>query len=474
MFRRFFILIICIKLFLNPSELFGQESAPGIIITCPAAHDSDAHSYIDPQIVPANARTTESATFIVDYIGFSEEAQIAFQHAVNIWQTKIHSSVPIRIRATWKSLETSVLGSAGATTVYRNFDGAPKMDTWYPVALAEKLSRQELNGPLVADIVADFNSDAKWYLGTDARPPAGITDFVTVVLHEIAHGLGFVSSMDVSNGQGSWGTSNFPLTYDHFLENNSGQNLVNTPSFTNPSTALGNQLISNNIFFRGPVIANRLSLRPKIYAPSPYDIGSSISHLDESTYPTGSPNSLMTPKIGRAEAIHEPGQIVLEMFAEMGWQSTYIDISGNKDVEDFLQPISIKAKIFTENSIRQETLILYYSTNNFATTTQVVMQPTDTPKEYVANIAATVSNITISYYIRVRDNFNREFSTPSNAPQSYHQIRVGPDFVPPIINHDPLEYIFINELVATVSAIITDNVGIRDVTVEYSINDRSQ
>jgi len=39
-----------------------------------------------------------------------------------------------------------------------------------------------------------------WYFGTDANTPAGLIDFVTVVLHEIGHGIGFIGSMNAGNG----------------------------------------------------------------------------------------------------------------------------------------------------------------------------------------------------------------------------------------------------------------------------------
>ena len=44
-------------------------------------------------------------------------------------------------------------------------------------------------------------------------------DFVTVVVHEIAHGLGFAGSMNVSSGMGQYGYSGQPTAFDHFAEN---------------------------------------------------------------------------------------------------------------------------------------------------------------------------------------------------------------------------------------------------------------
>ena len=45
------------------------------------------------------------------------------------------------------------------------------------------------------DIITSFNSHAAvdWYFGTDGNTPSRRRDFVSVVLHEIGHGLGFIS-----------------------------------------------------------------------------------------------------------------------------------------------------------------------------------------------------------------------------------------------------------------------------------------
>ena len=59
--------------------------------------------------------------------------------------------------------------------------------------------------------------------------------------------------------------------------------------------------------------------RPLLYAPSPFEEGSSFSHLDEGTYPAGSGNALMTPGVHYGEVEHSVGPIVLGMFQDMGW-----------------------------------------------------------------------------------------------------------------------------------------------------------
>ncbi len=266
--------------------------------------------------------TSTAANFDVTYNGFSGEAQTAFQYAVDIWAALITSPVNIKVVANWTPLGAGVLGSAASYTFYRGFNNAPRTNTWYPVALAEKLYGSGLNHADSTDLIANFNSNfSSWYFGTDGNTPSGRYDFVSVVLHELCHGLGFQGSMDISGTQGSWGLgSGYPFAFDHYAQNGSGQSLLNTTLFPNPSTALAGQLKSNNIFFNGQNAnsANGGS-PPKLFAPATWEAGSSYSHLNESTFPAGNPNSLMTPSLGTAEAMHHPGNISLSMFKDMGW-----------------------------------------------------------------------------------------------------------------------------------------------------------
>jgi hypothetical protein len=56
-----------------------------------------------------------------------------------------------------------------------------------------------------------------------------------------------------------------------------------------------------------------------MYAPTTYRSGGTLSHLDESKYPKGSENSLMSPQIGAAEINHYPGQVILGILNQIGW-----------------------------------------------------------------------------------------------------------------------------------------------------------
>lgn len=275
-----------------------------------------------PESVPFSAEKLatlpRTASIQVNYIGnWSNEARTAFQYAVDIWERYVTSSVPIIVDAEWSALAENTLGAAGPQTYVRGFDAAPNASTWYPIALANSLAGFDLSDS--NDISAFFNSDFDWYLGTDASPEFDEIDFVSVVLHELGHGLGFAGSMRTNGATANWGlNSGYPLAYDRFTENGGGTSLIS--GFANNSNALYRQVTSGSVFFDG--VQTRLAnggSPAQLYAPSVWNQGSSYSHLDDSF--NGSNNALMTFSITPGVAIHVPGAVTLGVFTDMGWQT---------------------------------------------------------------------------------------------------------------------------------------------------------
>ena len=309
----------------------SQDEAPAQgIVVCSACNvdenvygtDENANTRIPPPPMlrlPPDVRTpyTEQPQFEVTYTGFTPEAEAAFQYAVEIWASILQSPVPIRIDAKLAVMEPGLLGGAEVDKLH-SVNGI-----WFPDALADALAGFDKN-PGQPDISITFNSDINWYLGTDGHTPNYRYDFVTIVLHEIGHGLGFISEAWIEiDASATWvgllraGDPAVPGVYDSFVVNSSGTSIL---TFEDPSVALLWQLIHNDLFWNGTNgVAASSGKRPKLYAPALWDEGSSYSHLSEATYPAGTLNSLMTSAASYAEAIHDPGPIALGMLADMGW-----------------------------------------------------------------------------------------------------------------------------------------------------------
>jgi hypothetical protein len=291
----------------------GAYNAGGGVFARPAAALRMARAASAPAV---------TAKFNVTYHGFSAAAKTAFQAAVDVWSVLLSSSVTIRVEAHWTALGFGVLGSAGPVNIERDFSAAPQPNTWYPIALANKLAGADLT-PGSAHIIANFNSTfSNWYFGIDGATPLNKYDLMSVVLHELGHGLGFIGSMDASSGLGTWGFgTRFPIIYDQFTENLRGERLLDLFPSPTPSTALAGELTSAQLFFDGSAVRAANGGAPaRIYAPIVWDEGSSYSHLNEDTFPAPFDiNRLMTPQIGMNEPIHDPGPIGLGLLQDLGW-----------------------------------------------------------------------------------------------------------------------------------------------------------
>ena len=246
-----------------------------------------------------------------------DEAKVAFEYALTIWAALIESSATFTVNACWGPMQIeNALGGAASYSLYRNFHASARPDTLYPVALANQMAGTDINGA-DPEFYAEFNSSSNWYFDTDQVVPVNQYDFISVVLHEITHGLGFYGSMNVSSGLGEWGYSNSPTIFDHFAIDDNGRKLLD---YTNQSQELARALTgqSGGVYFDGPAAtaANAGGL-VKLYTPTVWFSGSSFSHLDDIF--ERSQNELMVHRLTIGRSIHNPGPITLGMMQDIGW-----------------------------------------------------------------------------------------------------------------------------------------------------------
>ncbi|MGB3800718.1 MAG: hypothetical protein WA952_12960, partial [Lewinella sp.] len=179
--------------------LFGQAQfdSVGFSITC------WTQDTIVEAVVPAPANVIDGSAemrtrfdvFFTDSVPPEAEASIRF--AADVWGSYLQSDVPVRVEVDWRDQgDDRILASAGPSTIYRAFRGAVDPDVWYPVALAEAIVGEDLNDTTEADINVVVNSRANWNYGTTGSVPRFEIDLASVVLHELGHGLGFLSSID--------------------------------------------------------------------------------------------------------------------------------------------------------------------------------------------------------------------------------------------------------------------------------------
>ena len=251
--------------------------------------------------------------FIVNYKNFPEWAKKDFQSAVDVWSANFVSSVPITIDATWTRIAAfGVLGSARPGSYFAGFDKAPDASLWYPSALANALAGKDLD-PKQSEIIIQVNSLAEWNTRNDGISHQNEYDLESVFIHEMGHGLGFLSTDSYDSFFG-YGSIDQPTPFDAYVQVEDGRRLSDLPT---PSIELGKALTAP-LVWSGPLgIAANGGVKPLLYSPSKYEEGSSVSHLDEATFSQSKFDMVMTPNLDAGEIFHEPGPLLLAMMEDM-------------------------------------------------------------------------------------------------------------------------------------------------------------
>jgi len=316
--RRFLVIFALFLGFLQPTDAFAYgQSIPAKVwgtVYATTVSNTPLASGPAPKFV-----LEKKSTIFVKYIDFPDWAKNEFQLAVDVWAANFSSSVPINIEVSWTSIATpGVLGQARPESLRSEFTGAPDSTLSYPIALANAISGRDLNQNR-AEILIDVNSNTTWY-----RPDTGRAisrtefDLESVFLHEIAHGLGFLSSDHFEDNptKPNFGkvTLGDPTPYDAFAISFEGKRLAD---YETGSPELQTAVTSRLEWVGELGVRANGGVRPLLHTPNPYVEGSSVSHLDENTFANTGVNSMMTPGIAPAEIYHQPGPLLLAMMEDM-------------------------------------------------------------------------------------------------------------------------------------------------------------
>jgi len=249
----------------------------------------------------------------VTYNDFPAEARDAVQYAIDIWSRNFESKVPISVEASWETnSDNRVLGSARPGYYFNDFPGAPDPDLWYPSALANSLAERDLD-PRQKEIFLTVNSTPLWYTGIDGKPSPRSYDLASVILHEIAHGLGFLSNAEYDRFFGT-GYMFQPTPFDAYVQLPDSRTFTD---FCSRSADLGRAMLGPLPWSGESGVAANNGVKPKLFTPTPYQEGSSITHLDEDTFANSLTNSAMTPNLEPGEVFRTPGPIALGMIQDM-------------------------------------------------------------------------------------------------------------------------------------------------------------
>jgi len=305
--------------------VIGVLTAPFSITTADALEIKSAPAnwgYIYASGKTASVQTVErnysaylekKSNFLVNFNTVPASAREAVQAAVDTWAANFASTVPVNVNVTWnKASSEGILAAASSKNNYANFAGAPDRTLYYASALANALAGKDLD-PANPEIEITITSDAPWYLGVDGKCPPRSYDLQSVILHEMAHGLGFISGSYYDELSGL-GRILQPTPFDAYAQLPDGRRLADMP---NSSLETGKALTSTLMWSGENGIKANNGVKPLLYTPSNYEPGSSVSHLDEKTFSQSGDNATMTPNLDSGEVFHLPGSLLLAMFEDM-------------------------------------------------------------------------------------------------------------------------------------------------------------
>ena len=228
------------------------------------------------------------------------------EYALELWSEQLAGSVPIEMWLEFLPLGSGILGASYRTEMF--FDN--ETSTWYPSTLWNQLVGYDATWD--DDIVIVMSSNFNFYFGLDGKTSG--YDYVTIMLHEVTHGLGFFSTCSPDDGYFSYSD---PGIYDRMLyEGTAGECLTTLAPYERAAL-----LVSNNVYAAGPnLLAANEGNRVKIYAPGTFRPGSSISHWDQTV------NNFQTfMKYAYTSPLHTFNTRKIGILTDLGWEVPEID-----------------------------------------------------------------------------------------------------------------------------------------------------
>lgn len=288
------------------------------------SRDLDRLSRVRSQSAPSRATVSTSGQGLVFNVvyddqpgtGFNDPVlgstrRAAFAAALQAWSRVIVGTVPITVEARFLGADAGNTLAAAGPSDFISQDGR-----LVPSALAA----QRAGVPVTrggSDLTVSFGPRDDWDYVADGVAPRGTYSFVYTAIHEIGHGLGFIDSFDPDTGETLNG---LPFSFDVFVNRGTAAgNLL----LGRDGRQVRSDLVSSDLYFAGPnaVRASLASIRPlpmvRLYAPAPFEPGSSIAHLDQETYADLRTGLMVPADFGPDEAYVDT--LALAILADLGY-----------------------------------------------------------------------------------------------------------------------------------------------------------
>ena len=474
------------------------DHAPGDHVICQLRSTGQSvPSYLPARKVPESGRlqlhslelesnplalpSRSKAIFKMDFEeSVSQEIRNAANYAAALWSELLTTDEPIHVLllAEAEEEESSTLASAYPANVLLTAANSHLPEHYSPIVVVNRLYGLDFQSGS-PDIIIRINTAQEFYYGTDGQCPHDQHDLVSVILHELGHGLGFYDSVFVDPEKeepttARWGFADGKgFAYDYLMVDASGNSIVSNIPTREESEQLLRSATSRTVHFAGPLSkAASDGKGPRLYAPATWDSGSSLAHLEESRLITSWENTLMTPRINMGEVVHDPGPIALAILGDLGWDHIWVNHTQVSDTEDLHATLSFETHIFGDSPL-EAAPTLYYREQSETDTPyqQLPMVLGVTPGAFSTPLQLMGNLLTLEYYFGVQASSGRSYTFPTDGATHPLQVKVGPDTTPPTLSHTPPPYHLGHRKVLELQLEARDNTVMGEIQAEFWLDE---
>lgn len=290
---------------------------------------------ITPSAFAKNVYTIKSGNIDITLYGSEDQGNILYKYTLQDWPdeaveaiiealTIVDNSLVLNRKMSVAFMWTSDLEKknniAEAYSNYINIEGIKGLEHLdsrykYPRELAHQLADFTYYGG--NNIVVAFNSEMDWCLSKNKEPLSDQQDLITVVLHEIAHGLGISSSFTKTKEKQ-------PYIYDKFITDSYGMNIVDSYSLFKSNTQT--ELTNKNLYYTGKNAVEANSGEPvKLHSPATFS-SASLCHFDW-IYRNNINGRLLISGTGYGISTRLFGLFAMGIFKDIGWETKTVSRS---------------------------------------------------------------------------------------------------------------------------------------------------
>ena len=299
--------------------------------------DTDAPDFrAKPPSAAASVVTFNGITWTITYEDVETNSNVGFGHATYGAQRRARLENALDLISSYLN-ETGSLDVRAAVSQTDGLGSLAWAGTYYWETPAftggmafDHIQTGSDPAPELEDIYLTVDFGHNWYEGT-GDPGFFEYHLISVLVHEITNGLGIAS---LSNASGA--SQIVPGVYtlwDELLERGGVVRdlfdlVVGTPTFLGSAP----DLISDDVVFTGTEATATYGSSPPVHSPDPFNVGSNLSHFDESL------TAVMTPLITNGEVNREYADFEIDALVDIGWTNASAGLNVWVDFDDVVGP----------------------------------------------------------------------------------------------------------------------------------------